>query len=53
MSWNEPNGGNGPRDPWGGKDQGPPDLDEALRKLQAQLNGFFAVSYTHLRAHET
>ena len=41
MSWNEPNGGNGPRDPWGGKDQGPPDLDEALRKLQAQLNGFF------------
>ncbi|MDG1507790.1 MAG: FtsH protease activity modulator HflK [Luminiphilus sp.] len=41
MSWNEPNGGNGPRDPWGGKDQGPPDLDEALRKLQAQLNGLF------------
>lgn len=41
MAWNEPNGGNGPRDPWGGKDQGPPDLDEALRKLQAQLNGFF------------
>ncbi|MEC8613198.1 MAG: protease modulator HflK N-terminal domain-containing protein, partial [Pseudomonadota bacterium] len=34
MSWNEPGGGKGPRDPWGGKDQGPPDLDEALRKLQ-------------------
>ena len=31
MSWNEPGGGKGPRDPWGGKDQGPPDLDEALR----------------------
>ena len=29
MSWNEPGGGKGPRDPWGGKDQGPPDLDEA------------------------
>ena len=41
MSWNEPGGGNGPRDPWGGKDQGPPDLDEALRKLQDQLNGLF------------
>ena len=41
MSWNEPGGGNRQRDPWGGKDQGPPDLDEALRKLQDQLNGFF------------
>ena len=41
MSWNEPGGGKGPRDPWGGKDQGPPDLDEALRKLQDQLNGLF------------
>ena len=41
MSWNEPGGGNRPRDPWGGKDQGPPDLDEALRKLQSQLSGLF------------
>ena len=41
MAWNEPGGGKGPRDPWGGKDQGPPDLDEALRKLQDQLNGLF------------
>lgn len=41
MSWNEPGGGNRQRDPWGGKDQGPPDLDEALRKLQDQLNGLF------------
>ena len=42
MSWNEPGGGKGPRDPWGGKDQGPPDLDEALRKLQDQLTGYLA-----------
>ncbi len=42
MSWNEPGGGgNGPRDPWGGNDQGPPDLDEALRKLQERLGGLF------------
>ncbi len=41
MSWNEPGGGNRGRDPWGGKDQGPPDLDEALKKLQGQLNGLF------------
>ncbi|MDG1013538.1 MAG: protease modulator HflK N-terminal domain-containing protein, partial [Luminiphilus sp.] len=27
MAWNEPGGGNNrPRDPWGGNDQGPPDL---------------------------
>ena len=30
MSWNN-NGNNGSRDPWGGKD-GPPDIDEALKK---------------------
>ncbi|RUO75982.1 FtsH protease activity modulator HflK [Idiomarina seosinensis] len=41
MAWNQPgNGGNNDRDPWknqGGKDQGPPDLDEALRKLFAKF----------------
>ncbi|HXH01904.1 MAG TPA: FtsH protease activity modulator HflK [Candidatus Competibacteraceae bacterium] len=39
MAWNEPGGGN--RDPWGGnnRDQGPPDLDEVLRKLSAKLGG--------------
>ena len=38
MAWNEPGGGNkGPRDPWGGGDQGPPDLDEAMKKLQEKL----------------
>ena len=42
MAWNDPGGG-GPRDPWGGQggDQGPPDLDESLRKLQSQLSGIF------------
>jgi membrane protease subunit HflK len=42
MAWNEP-GGNGkkPQDPWGGGDQGPPDLDEVLRKLQEKLSGLF------------
>lgn len=42
MAWNEPGGGNN-RDPWGsGGNQGPPDLDEALRKLQEKLNGIFS-----------
>ena len=42
MAWNEP-GGNKDKDPWGqkGADQGPPDIDEALRKLQNQLAGIF------------
>jgi membrane protease subunit HflK len=42
MAWNEPGGGN--RDPWSGKnggDQGPPDLDEVVRKLQDRLGGLF------------
>lgn len=40
MAWNEPGGGNN-KDPWGNKDQGPPDLDEAFKKLQAKLNSLF------------
>lgn len=41
MAWNEPGGGND-KDPWGNRgDQGPPDLDEAFRKLQNQLSGIF------------
>lgn len=42
MAWNEPGGGN--KDPWGnnGGDQGPPDLDEALKKLQEKLNSIFS-----------
>lgn len=40
MAWNEPGGdGNKPRDPWGGGDQGPPDLDEAFRKLRDKFSG--------------
>ncbi len=41
MAWNEP-GGNG-KDPWSGRrgDQGPPDLDEVVRKLQDKLGGLF------------
>lgn len=43
MSWNEPgSGGNKPKDPWGGgANNGPPDLDEALKKLQERLGGLF------------
>ena len=41
MAWNEPGGGN--RDPWSNKggDQGPPDLDEVVRKLQDKMGGLF------------
>jgi membrane protease subunit HflK len=40
MAWNEPGGND--KDPWGNRgDQGPPDLDEAFRKLQNQLSGIF------------
>ncbi len=40
MAWNEP-GGNKPKDPWGGGDQGPPDLDEAFKKFRDKLNTLF------------
>lgn len=43
MAWNEPGGGN--KDPWSGKgggEQGPPDLDEVVRKLQERLGSLFA-----------
>jgi membrane protease subunit HflK len=41
MAWNEP-GGNG-KDPWGHrkKEQGPPDLDEVVKKIQDKLSGLF------------
>jgi membrane protease subunit HflK len=41
MAWNEPGGSN--KDPWSGRggDQGPPDLDEVVRKLQERLGGLF------------
>lgn len=41
MAWNEP-GGSGNKDPWGGRDQqGPPDLDEIIKKLQKKFSGLF------------
>lgn len=49
MAWNEPGGNSNNQDPWGGKRKGgdrkgPPDLDEAFRKLQESLNGLFGGS---------
>jgi len=44
MAWNEPGGNRNDKDPWGtgggrrGNDQGPPDLDEALKKGLEKLN---------------
>ena len=40
MSWNDP--GNRSQDPWG--DRGPPDLDDAFRKLKAQFGSTFGGS---------
>src|SRR5690606_19580203 len=38
MAWNEPGGG---KDPWGsGQGSGPPDLDEALKKIREKFNKF-------------
>ena len=42
MAWNEP--GNNDKDPWknkGGKNQGPPDLDELLKDLSNKFSGIF------------
>lgn len=41
MAWNEPGGNN--QDPWGGNrnNDGPPDLDEALKNFQKKINGLF------------
>ncbi|MDN3679008.1 FtsH protease activity modulator HflK [Vibrio tapetis subsp. quintayensis] len=51
MAWNEPGNNNGndgrDKDPWGnknnrgGRDQGPPDLDEVFSKLSQKLGGKF------------
>jgi len=43
MSWNEPSGGNKGKDPWGnrGNGDGPPDLDEIVRKMQESIGGIF------------
>lgn len=41
MAWNEPGGND--RDPWKDKggNQGPPDLDEVVKKLQDKMGGLF------------
>jgi membrane protease subunit HflK len=48
MAWNEPGGNSNNQDPWGGRRggdrKGPPDLDEAFRKLQESLTGLFGGS---------
>jgi membrane protease subunit HflK len=47
MAWNEPGNNDGrDKDPWGnknrgGRDQGPPDLDEVFSKLSRKLGGIF------------
>lgn len=52
MAWNEPgdqssrdkpSDGNKPKDPWsgGGKQSGPPDLDEALKQFQDKIRSIF------------
>ncbi|PPA30421.1 FtsH protease activity modulator HflK [Aeromonas jandaei] len=43
MAWNEPGNNGKDRDPWGnnGKNQGPPDLDEMLRKMSRRFGGLF------------
>ncbi len=43
MAWNEP-GGSKDNDPWGGgkkNEQGPPDLDEVVKKFQDQVSKIF------------
>lgn len=43
MPWNKP-GGSGDKDPWKGgdrKNEGPPDLDEIVRKIQSKLGAIF------------
>jgi len=44
MAWNEPGNNGNDKDPWknkGGKDQGPPDLDEVFRKFSNKFGGLF------------
>jgi len=43
MGWNQPPGGNNGKDPWGRRrgSEGPPDLDEIVRKIQQGFGGLF------------
>ena len=40
MAWNQPGGNN--KDPWGNRNEdGPPDLDEVVKKAQKKLGSLF------------
>ncbi len=41
MAWNESGKGDDPKDPWGGRDQGPADLDKIIRDWQRRLRAAF------------
>ncbi|MEL0640269.1 FtsH protease activity modulator HflK [Pseudoalteromonas aliena] len=44
MAWNEPGNNGNDKDPWnnkGGRDQGPPDLDEVFRKFSNKFSSLF------------
>ena len=42
LSWNGPdNNKKDPQDPWGNRNDGPPDLDEVVKKMQQKLGGIF------------
>ncbi len=44
MAWNEPGNNGNDKDPWknkGGRDQGPPDLEEVFRKYGDRFGGIF------------
>ena len=49
MPWNQPGSGGNDKDPWGqnnsgngGRNQGPPDLDEVFRQAKDRLDGMFS-----------
>ena len=45
MAWNEPGNNGNDKDPWnnnkGGRDQGPPELDEVFRQYGDRFGGLF------------
>ena len=43
MAWNEPGNNGKNNDPWnqGGRNQGPPDMDDVFRDLGKKLGGIF------------
>ncbi len=41
MAWNESGDNNNRKDPWSKRNDGPPDLDQVLKKIQENLSGLF------------